>query len=518
MTQINFNSNNIGLLISKFRNDKNITQDALSESCGIHRTTLSDIERGISSPTIDVIQKICNTLNIDLLQFLGSAFDRKSFKIYQPRNGNLGDKIIENLKSNNYTRLNIAVAYAKLSGVNRLKPSLLEFKSLGGEINCFVGIDQYNTTYEALNELFDLCDNLYIIHNQNPSHTYHPKVYMFDKSTSNSNNAWLATGSNNLTAGGLFINYESCSVDLLDLNNLCDKSNYDDTLDFFKSYEDEQCPISNLVKEKDFIDKLLNNKYIIKERQSRIFKKRSPSEESNSSTNLETLFGKETFNAPPLDSSINRNKNRKNKNTSIIDTTSDSVLLSNDFNDLLNTTSDILEDLKSPEIKESFWFQMGKGTGGSCNILDLSSSAKLLSGNIKNTKYYDESTSKMLGGISFFDINPSSHEITKDITISFNGNEYNPITILFNDKGENPNYSWRVQLKGVSSTDNNALSRYGKKYFKKNILVFHKIASDYYILDIIPGSKSELDSLKNNSEFVASNGYRTTNRLFGKLK
>lgn len=504
----NTNSNNIGLLISKFRNAKNITQDDLAKSCGIHRTTLSDIERDITSPSIELIQKICNALDIELLQLFGLSSNRHSFKIYQPHNGNLGDKIIENLKSNNYTRLNISVAYAKLSGVNRLKPSLLEFKSFGGEINCFVGIDQYNTTYEALNELFDLCDNLYIVHNQNPSHTYHHKIYMFDKNTSNPNKVWLAIGSNNLTAGGLFINYESCSVDLLDLNNYCDNINYNDTLDFFNIYADEKCPISNIVKERCFIDKLLLNKYIIKERQSRIVQRKSPSVTDTDDTTLETLFGKESFNAPPLDSSIRK----KTDNENIVDAHSHLPLLDNKYNNFLSTPIDINEDMTSSEIKETFWFEMRKSTGGSRNILDLSSTARVLSGSAKNTKYYNDSNSNICGSVEFFDIPPFEHELTKDIIVSFNNNDYSSSTILYASN----NKSWRIQLKGESSTDNKALSQYGRSCFVDNILVFHKITSFYYILEVV--SSAYLDILKSNSIFVASNGISKTGKLFGKLK
>ena len=505
---INTKCNNVGLLISNFRNLKNITQDDLSKSCGIHRTTLSDIERGVTSPSIELLQKICSTLDIELLQLFGLSSERQSYKIYQPHNGNLGDKIIDNLKSNNYTRFNICVAYAKLSGVNRLKPSLLDFKSSGGEINCFVGIDQCNTTYEALNELFDICDNLYIVHNQNPSHTYHHKIYMFDKNIYNSNKAWLAIGSNNLTAGGLFINYESCSVDFLDLNNPCDNINYNDTLKFFDIYADEKCQISNHVKSKDFIDKLLLNKYIIKEHQSRITKIKSQSARNTTNTSSETLFGKETFSAPPLDISVVK----KADNTNIIDKPYDSNSLDNKSNDFLSNAIDIKEDLIYSEIEETFWFEMRKSTGGSRNILDLSSTSKLVLGSAKGTKYHNESNSSIAGSVEFFDICPSDHELTKDIIISFNNNEYSFSTILYASN----NKSWRIQLKGDSSTDNLALSQYGKSCFVDNILVFHKITSSYYILEVV--SSTQLDLLKSYSVFVASNGISKSGKLFGKLK
>lgn len=491
---------NIGLSISEHRNNIGLTQSDLAEKCSIHRTTISDIERGVSSPSIDVLQKICNTLKIDLLKLLGSCSDRQSFKIHQPHNGNLGSKIIELLNSHEYSRLNISVAYAKLSGVNRLKPYLLNFKHSGGQINCFVGIDQCNTTYEALCELFEICDNLYIIHNQNPSHTYHHKVYMFDQNKLNPEKAWLAIGSNNLTAGGLFINYESCSVDYLDLSNFNDETCYKDTLNLFELYANENYSISSHVDSIKLIDKLLVNKYIIKERYSRITKNRTQPHDND--TEFEVLFGRENFTAPPLNNNIE-------SEYIYSDSSHADEYISTGF---VAESNGVVEYLESNEIKESFWFEMRKSTGGSRNILDLSSTARLLYGDPKGTKYYNELDTQIGGSVEFFDIPPFNHDLTKDVTISFNGNDYNYSTILYASN----NKSWRIQLKGDSSTDHQALSQYGKTCFVDNMLIFHKITSWYYILDVVPSS--ELESLKKNSIFVASNGISKTGKLFGKLK
>lgn len=492
---------NIGSTIANFRNINNLTQEELANLCGIHRTTISDIERGIVSPSLDILQKISCAFNINLVQLFTNNSNHQSYKIYQPHNGNLGENIINILNSNKYSRLSILVAYAKLSGINRLKDHLLKFKSLGGEINCFVGIDQCNTTYEALLELFDICDNLYIIHNQNPSHTYHHKVYMFDKSI-NENNAWLAIGSNNLTAGGLFINYESCSIDILDLNNYYDKTNYYNTINLFNIYSNNNYPISRHIDNKDFIDCLLLNKYVVKESQSRIISKKSISPESFKSN---ILFGKESFQAPPLNSSVTIDHRTSSQTNNLSSSTSD-------CNNTAIYYNDTIENINLPEIQETFWFEMRKSTGGSRNILDLSSSAKLLSGSVINTKYYTNTGDKIGGSVEFFDILPSEHEFHKDVIISFNGNEYLYSTILFADN----NKSWRIQLKGESSTDYQALSQYGKSHFVNNILVFHKIKSNYYILEVIPGHY--LNNLRSQSVFVASNGSSKSSKLFGKLK
>lgn len=131
--------------------------------------------------------------------------------INQPFQGQLGDILISELE-NGYTKFTIFSAFAKNSGVLRLKDSIEKFKSKGGYIKAFVGIDLDGTSYEALLNLFSLCNELYVIHSENFSTTYHSKIYLLENLTS----AWCAIGSNNLTGGGLWTNFESCSIQLYD--------------------------------------------------------------------------------------------------------------------------------------------------------------------------------------------------------------------------------------------------------------------------------------------------------------
>lgn len=58
--------------------------------------------------------------------------------INQPLNGNLGDYLISCLEDADFDIANIIVAFAKNSGVLRLKPALEQFKARGAEINIFV--------------------------------------------------------------------------------------------------------------------------------------------------------------------------------------------------------------------------------------------------------------------------------------------------------------------------------------------------------------------------------------------
>jgi HKD family nuclease len=106
-------------------------------------------------------------------------------------------------------RATIVVAWAKMSGVLRLEESLRAFIQAGGVPTFVVGIDQRGTTREALQKLVEIGCELYVYHDE-PSRgsvvgrSFHPKVFMVrDRSR-----ARILLGSGNLTAGGLYNNYE----------------------------------------------------------------------------------------------------------------------------------------------------------------------------------------------------------------------------------------------------------------------------------------------------------------------
>lgn len=60
----------IGVNIRKFRLKKDISQEALSLSAGLHPAYLGRLERGEKCPTIDTLYKICNALEIEVYELL----------------------------------------------------------------------------------------------------------------------------------------------------------------------------------------------------------------------------------------------------------------------------------------------------------------------------------------------------------------------------------------------------------------------------------------------------------------
>lgn len=55
--------------IRKFRKQQNLTQEKLSELCGISTDYLSEIERGKKIPSLKRLIKIADTLNVPMSKF-----------------------------------------------------------------------------------------------------------------------------------------------------------------------------------------------------------------------------------------------------------------------------------------------------------------------------------------------------------------------------------------------------------------------------------------------------------------
>lgn len=63
--------------LRKYRNDKKISQEKFAEMCNLHRTYISDIERGQRSISLNNIQKIADALEIETYKlFLENEYDK----------------------------------------------------------------------------------------------------------------------------------------------------------------------------------------------------------------------------------------------------------------------------------------------------------------------------------------------------------------------------------------------------------------------------------------------------------
>ena len=162
--------------------------------------------------------------------------------INQPFDGQLGNILIDKLSEDKYKAFVIVSAFAKNSGVLRLKDSIQEFHDKGGKIQAFIGIDAHGTSYEALLNLFYLVDDLYIIHDSNSGTTFHSKIYYLSDLNELD---WIAVGSNNLTGGGLWTNIESSTIFDTELStNSKSISYFKPFIKFIAELKSNSCPFS----------------------------------------------------------------------------------------------------------------------------------------------------------------------------------------------------------------------------------------------------------------------------------
>lgn len=66
-----------GLVVRELRQANAITQEALAEKAGLHRTYISLLERGLRNPSLTVIQQLASALEISITQLI-SEFDKCS--------------------------------------------------------------------------------------------------------------------------------------------------------------------------------------------------------------------------------------------------------------------------------------------------------------------------------------------------------------------------------------------------------------------------------------------------------
>lgn len=55
-----------GKNVKKYRNKLNLSQEELADLCTLHRTYISDIERGQRSISLKNIEKLAKTLNVEI--------------------------------------------------------------------------------------------------------------------------------------------------------------------------------------------------------------------------------------------------------------------------------------------------------------------------------------------------------------------------------------------------------------------------------------------------------------------
>ena len=405
--------------------------------------------------------------------------------MHQPFTGQLGNRLIELLDVADYHTLNIAVAFAKNSGVLRIKDALERFRKRGGKVNVYVGVDLGGTSYEALTALLLHTSSLSVVHSEK-GQTFHAKIYQFlgnDKEL-------IVVGSHNLTGGGLWTNFESSVFIPIDRSSATEKHPLNGLDDYFRelaSLNDSFMPIV----EQDNIDKLFQHGYIFKEVSDQLRRAKATTKNEG----RENLFGK---GAPAKLPCVVSSKKEKE----------------------VVAPSARPEVISAPQNDEgqTIWFETKSMTGGSRNILDLSMKSLIERGDPKGTAFDLGDPQFMRGGVEFFGVNPVATDQARDITLNFEGIDYTGNTILF-PGGEKANGTWRLQIKGTSSSERKITDAFRAKgeahYLVEKIITFTRIADDYYFISVFP--ESELENFNTASRILARNGSTRTAKRLGLL-
>ncbi|MEE2565235.1 phospholipase D-like domain-containing protein [Hyphobacterium marinum] len=397
----------------------------------------------------------------------------------QPFTGYLGNRLIENLESDKYHTMNIAVAFAKNSGVLRLKDSFQRFRARGGKINAIVGVDLGGTSYEALTALLLYTDTLSVVHAEK-AQTFHVKVYQFV----GDGEGLVVVGSHNLTGGGLWTNFEASILVA------------DHEAKAFKAVEKHFEKLGQLDKsfmpigDQDAIEALLANNYITKEIAERVRHAKSKPKKGAQ----KELFGK---GIPVKLPKIVATKKKKEE---------------------VSDPSPNLIFVPQGDEGDTIWFETRKMTGGSRNILDLSKKSLIEIGDPTNTAFDLGDKKFMRGGVEFFGLDPDSTHESKDITINFDGVDYAGNTIKYPD-GDKANGTWRIQIKGESSSGVKITEAFRAKgeehYLVGKVITFTKVVGDYYFMSVFP--ENDLEHFKSASYILARNGQTADARLLGLL-
>ena len=63
----------LGQNLKKLREEQGYSQESFADHCGLHRTYISGIERGVRNPTVVIVDKIAKALKVPAGQLLDEA-------------------------------------------------------------------------------------------------------------------------------------------------------------------------------------------------------------------------------------------------------------------------------------------------------------------------------------------------------------------------------------------------------------------------------------------------------------
>lgn len=220
--------------------------------------------------------------------------------------------ILESLLETSPRRSIFVSAFVSLQTIIRIKAAILSLAQAGNNVRFVLGIDLGGTSKEVLQELLKWNVNVRIVKHRIPGHTFHPKIYLAEWA----DHAEILVGSNNITEGGFFGNYEGSVRVRYELPS--DDGLYQAALIKLKRFLDPSGPVTYELTE-DFLNQLIARNEIPSEaeaRRNRDYNKK-PLSRSGTSTGQRSIFGSEEITPPPplpaqlLESLVKRLRSRR---------------------------------------------------------------------------------------------------------------------------------------------------------------------------------------------------------------
>ena len=68
----------LGRAIRRLREERDISQEAFAQKAKVHRTTMSEIERGLSNISVDIAERIAHGLDLSLSELFAAAESQRT--------------------------------------------------------------------------------------------------------------------------------------------------------------------------------------------------------------------------------------------------------------------------------------------------------------------------------------------------------------------------------------------------------------------------------------------------------
>ncbi len=183
-------------------------------------------------------------------------------------------------------------AFVGLQTILRLKDQVINLKANETDIRFILGIDLNGTSQEVLKELLDWDIDVRIVKHRIPGHTFHPKLYLFEWD----HQSTIIIGSNNLTEGGFFRNYEGAVRITYQLP--ADIEHFSSACAELKRFIDPEGPIVYQLTP-DFLDGLIARGDLPTEAEARTGRDVPAGVRVGTRTKGDSMFGAEEIPLPP---------------------------------------------------------------------------------------------------------------------------------------------------------------------------------------------------------------------------